>query len=614
MGILYLFSCLILIISFILIRKKEKTADFLVWFSITLVLKLCYNSFICYIFDLFHIPIELIYLMLLNLAISGIMIFHIKNKGIQKYEFNKQSFIVCSILLIAVLSISLVRFNFFNNISYETTDPALHYSMAFDFYKSNSLLTENTLFPSFGDFEGTMIISYVNIGLLFKSMTGIIPEMYYYKLFTFFDALMFAVSCLSFISSISFIMKEKHKLTFFILIVAFFYIFGYPLNNMLFGFFYLGITIMVINTIITVIEQYKDEELNKYDELIFLIILFLLNFSVFFGYYLFVPVVYASEFIYFFIENVYSDKKLYLKNIFEKRYVLMNCICLFLPFILGFIFFLFPSSGGETGSAISPFANEGYIYRDLYSNFIIFIPFILYQIYSNIKSKKYDFSIIFFIIQAIFTLGIFIFVLKGMAATYYFYKNYFVLSLLCFYIFLNTINSLVADKNIAFINCCGITIVLLFSAFILNLENKLYNINILINPTPKITSYFDIYANNRNYLNNSPILDEKDIQTIIYYENNKEKLPLYNDAIPVIGSTQMRMWFYCLTLDNPNFNSQGIYNEFNEESFTFEEFKGSNYEHFISLYSFEELGIDRNDLSEFEIIFENSSSFILKRK
>ena len=365
MGILYLFSCLILIISFILIRKKEKTADFLVWFSITLVLKLCYNSFICYIFDLFHIPIELIYLMLLNLAISGIMIFHIKNKGIQKYEFNKQSFIVCSILLIAVLSISLVRFNFFNNISYETTDPALHYSMAFDFYKSNSLLTENTLFPSFGDFEGTMIISYVNIGLLFKSMTGIIPEMYYYKLFTFFDALMFAVSCLSFISSVSFIMKEKHKLTFFILIVAFFYIFGYPLNNMLFGFFYLGITIMVINTIITVIEQYKDEELNKYDELIFLIILFLLNFSVFFGYYLFVPVVYASEFIYFFIENVYSDKKLYLKNIFEKRYVLMNCICLFLPFILGFIFFLFPSSGGETGSAISPFANEGYIYRDL---------------------------------------------------------------------------------------------------------------------------------------------------------------------------------------------------------------------------------------------------------
>ena len=76
----------------------------------------------------------------------------------------------------------------------------------------------------------------------------------------------------------------------------------------------------------------------------------------------------------------------------------------------------------------------------------------------------------------------------------------------------------------------------------------------------------------------------------------------------------MRMWFYCLTLDNPNFNSQGIYNEFNEESFTFEEFKGSNYEHFISLYSFEELGIDRNDLSEFEIIFVFSSSFILKRK
>src|SRR5699024_2625372 len=104
------------------------------------------------------------------------------------------------------------------------------------------------------------------------------------------------------------------------------------------------------------------------------------------------------------------------KKIFTKNNVLVLSITLILPFILGYIYHFMPNiyqilKNADVNSNVNitkqtlenGFKTGGYIYTNLYSNFILLIPFSLYVIFKKFKentllSLMFIFNILFILI------------------------------------------------------------------------------------------------------------------------------------------------------------------------------------------------------------------------
>lgn len=609
MGIIYILSIITLILSFIFVKKTERELDIVNWIAITFVLLLCYNSFICHLLTVIHISINMISLSIVNLLVTSIFGYCINKKGKQTYVISKTKIILNIFVFVIVLFVSLYRFDFLNSIAYETTDPAIHYVMAFDFYKIDSLLTSHTVFPVLGDSEGSMSLSYVNVGLMFKAISSFISEDHFYKFFTLFDISMLCLSAFVFVNCLFSLFKDKvFKFLPFIFVLALFYVFGFPFNNLMFGFFYLGMTVTVITSIVLIFDEFEEIIDNDILNPFFCLIMFLTNYAIFFGYYLFVPVIYAAEFIYIFIRYLKKYRRI------DRSYIIVNSIALFIPFIIGFVFFLLPrETSSEATSATGVFALEGYIYRDLYSNFLLFVPFILYRFILDIKNKNLDFKMIAFIIETVFILGLFIFGMKGKVSSYYYFKNYFVLAPLVYMLFSETLYFIFEKLDISLLYCSLSTILVMLVLCFFHFDERVSTINILYNPSGKLNSYFDIFVHNRIYYRSNKILDKEDFDTLQYYLDNRDYIYKEEDVIATYGSVTSKLWFYSITMDNPNYYNNNTISDFYNSDFTFDVYKKSNRKFFISFSSLDELEINEEMLVGFKILYQNDSSFILER-
>ncbi len=69
MSIVYSISTIILFIAIMLVKKSEKKLDVIVTITLSMVLLLCYNTFLCYVFTMCHIPIHLGSLTITNILV-----------------------------------------------------------------------------------------------------------------------------------------------------------------------------------------------------------------------------------------------------------------------------------------------------------------------------------------------------------------------------------------------------------------------------------------------------------------------------------------------------------------------------------------------------------------
>lgn len=78
MGIVFTISEILLVISFILIKKTEKKINILSFVSMTIGLLFCYNAFISYVLTFFTIPSTLVNLSIINVRYIS-YIFYVNN-------------------------------------------------------------------------------------------------------------------------------------------------------------------------------------------------------------------------------------------------------------------------------------------------------------------------------------------------------------------------------------------------------------------------------------------------------------------------------------------------------------------------------------------------------
>lgn len=547
-GIIFFISTIALIISFILIKKVNKKISILTSIGIALVLDMCYNAFLCYVLTFFTIPNKLYILAIINFLISIILIIKILKKdknnkfNLQEYSINKMDVIATLVILIITLGVAYANFGFPFNIKYESGDPATHYLTSVKFMQDERLLTvsEDKVFKSF---ESRKFASYVNSGLIMKCFEEKIDIIDNYVIFIAFGIfILYLTGYLIYFVMCNFAKNTKAKVL--ALILSILCIWGYPLNSLLFGFEYMSLSFTIILAIIEMMIIIKEDKIKmSYN----LIILFLLNFGLFCSYYMFVPFVYPAEWIYLCIYSYKKDKKIICKN-----NILMLTITLLVPFVLGYIYHMEPNiykilinKTINTDEILdipirlmeSGFNTFGYIYTNLYSNFIMLVPLALYVVIRKFKENK--FLSILFIFNVLYIVVLLVGRALDKVSYYYLSKNYFTLWIIIFILnFRGLMYIFEKQENIS---------VMLVTLYVGILIIYLVSVPTIMRNDEVVTSrenaftVMDIYGANKDIIKNrSSDFLHTEID-LLKYANNKYDLA---DDYIIVGDVEQIHWTY----------------------------------------------------------------------
>ena len=547
MGIVFALTQIILLVSFILIKKTDKKINILGFASISIGLLFCYNTFITYILTFFTIPCSLPILSIINFTISIIFIVVMcRKKEIQSFEFNKIDCLYIVILGIVVIALAYSNFGFPFNIKYETGDPSVHYLTSEMYSEEDNLLSsKKEVDEIYGNLGFRKPVSYVNSGLIMECFDGVIESFEYYNIFIIFGTAVLFITAVAMYTTISnFATDWKMRLLAFVLSLL--YTIGYPLNSYLFGFEYLSMSLLILCLLFEMIYYFENKEL-KFG---YIIAMFgLLNFGIFHSYYMFVPFIYPALWIYFCIHSKKKDKK-----ILTKRNIILLTTTLLVPFGLGFIYYMVPNiygviinSGLNTENLMKTsdslinggLPTKGYIYVNLYSNALLLLPIPIFV--ALMKTKENMFQLLCFAFCALFIELLVFGWITDKVSMYYLQKNYYALWFVLFYLNYKGLVEIYKKhpKIVLELIVFYIILIIMNWAFV---ENKIEPIE--GNPNERITSVTEVYGVNKTILFSKPVdLYTDELEIVKYFNDNIS----HEYKTEIVGNTEQCFWFYTLT-------------------------------------------------------------------
>ncbi len=551
-GILYIVSLIILQVLFILKNKSKEKLNLFTTIGLSIVLIMCLNAFECYVLSFFGIANSFTNLIIINLILSiiiGILMLKDKKKNkqiMQKYEINKMDIFGTIIIFIVTVFVSLMHFGFPFNINYDSADPSCHYLTSLKFMDEEKLLStsEDKLY---GNFETRKFASYVNSGLLMRCFKGKIDYIDNYQIFIGFGIfILFLTGYLLYFVLNHFAKDEKSKVL--AIIVSILCILGYPLNSLQFGFEYMSLGLVIMIAIIECIYMFSKENLKQS---YFIPILFLLNFGLFCAYFMFVPFVYPAEWIYLCIYSYKKDKKIITKN-----NILILVVTLIIPFILGYIYHLAPSiyqiiinsNKISKGDVFKPsksiigggFNTDGYIYTNLYSNFILLVPLSLYIIIRKFKENK--FLSLLFIFNVIYIVMLLIGRQLDKVSYYYLSKNYFTLWIITFILNFRAL-MYIYEKNIQAPIIILTVYIGILILYLLIVPTVMVNEELSTRENP--FTVMDIYGANANMMFEKERIELTNSE-IEFIKQSLKKIDANNDCV-LIANAQAKNWMYAFT-------------------------------------------------------------------
>lgn len=578
-SILFVCSALTLSISFLFIQKSKRTLRFMNWFIMTIPLIMCYFTTIQAFFKILSLPFSIIYFTIVNCLLSAYFIYQIfYKKRVQKYDIKLIDFMVLGSLLIFTLIIFFIQFSFNLDIVYQTSDPGVHYGLAMD-----AIRTGKTTGMFFSETNNALMIS---VFLPFLK-----SQFYAYKLFILCDGFMYFLSGAVFLVLINIFSEKKilHKIILFVFTML--YILAYPLTNMIFGFNYLGMSVTLIALLLFILNQFRENILYKSFTVIALAMSCL---SLAVCYMLFAPIIWIAVLcniaIYF-----YKNEKL-----FTKEFILF-CLAVFLiPSILTlkFCYFdYFNSRGLDVAETIN---YEGGIYKNLFMNFIIYIPLFIYSIVDMIKNKKFHIYNVFFILYTLFYIILFILMYRGFVSEYYFFKIYFPLWLLFMIIVCRGASLAINNNYSTFLSLSSIIpVICIFSIF----GSTRYDMK------SDAIQLFNIYDYNRDKLTNKRIYWPDLLALYQYAIDNLE--PKTDNVIPFfIGpdNCEHQYWFEALSGED----TSAYYTWFIGKDTFINKLEAKEFDYIIILNGDLLYQANETYFDQFEIVMENKDGKILK--
>ena len=527
MSVLFILSFILFICSFLSIKKTQNKLNILLWIFISVIIYMGYNSIIVYLLSQLNIHSTLFLRSLINIIISIIMIIASKKK--QKYYIDIKDIAVIVLLLCLSLIIFKQRFTFNFSINFVMNDAAAHFSFAKAFM-ANDIYDSSMHNIYYAISNRGMFFGSINAGTfmeLFKPLTG---DFYLFKNFIIFEMLSYTLSGILFyfIAKKNNTLNKKYVLT---VILTLLYQMGYPLTNLIYGFHYWGLVILEISTIILIIKEIENNKLYRNKQI--LLILFILTFSIFVTYYLYVPVIYGSLGLYF----------LYLWN-FKKEISLKRCIIyitiiLIIPLLFGLFYFQIIENYIQNFGPKTPMSLVGTNYKNFIGNFILILPILVYTIYNEIKKRKITYITITTCLTTIFIIILFILYMTHIMSSYYYNKIYNLLWLLSFIYLIEVIYNN-KERFLKLYLYSYIIIAILACIRVENIINK-YNDNISTNTV--ISNVGDVYDTNVRLLQKeNKTLDYSMYELLEHLKENKEEYMNDRGEIPFIADYFKKIW------------------------------------------------------------------------
>lgn len=605
MNYIYILSLIALFIEFLCINKCKEKQDIILWICIGLFTLMVYNSIIIYGYSIFSIKSTLLLRTITDIVIGILLyVFLLHNKEKQKYKFNYKNLIICLIIVICSIITINARYTDNLNVNFETTDPSVHYLAADLFAESNILIEKAQINTIYGNFENgkTLFFSYTNLGTLFQVTSPIIGKEKMYLIFVLFESIMWIIGAIIFYYSI---ISKKMTIINYIFsgIIVLLYMHAYPLNNLIFGFHYLGLGVIIINIMFLLFNNFFEEEL--FESKFWYVLISVLAFSVFSSYYLFVPLAFGGCGL-FVLYQWLVRKKIKL-NLAIKIII----ITLVIPFVLGFCNYILPGliKGGAEES-ISPFVSEGYIYRNLLGNFIYLLPIAIYMIINDIKEKKNNAYLFGFIMSILYIIVVLIMGMNGKSGSYYYFKLYFPAWLFMFILIGKSVNFQKSLFSKVYVLSYSLIIIMM----IFSLETKVTEKNYLFNPSSFSNTITDVYwFNNFKIEEKNYNLTKSEIELVYYVKDNYDKFKNENGEIPFMSDLLKKLWIYSMTRIIP-INHYSTLGNFYDEIPNLDIIKNDEtFEYIIVFYRDVWYSSNKDNLDDFDIIYSNDGGVILKK-
>lgn len=597
MSIIYIFSLIILVVSYLLVYKREEKQNLVFSIIISGILLIGYNIVICTFMYFLYIKSTLLNLSICNIIISIIpIIFIIKTKKIQKYHVDIIDLHAIIILVVLTITIVICNYGIPIKIKHGITDATTHYFAADDFYRYSTLLPrENSDVINWIGITNLMTGAYINTGIFLKLFDGIISETYFCQLYFLFDILIWILSSLLMYTLLSMNNKKtKHKIL--AIVFTLFYIFAYQLNSLFAGFSYLGVGLDIIIGILIIMKSNIPKLYKR-------IGLFILNFGIMFSYYYFAPVIFLAI-----LWQLIKDNKEKGKKLINLEILTDVLVTLFIPGLIGVIYFVaLPLINSSTGliNYISAIGTEGFIYENLISNIIIYLLLAeIYLIYSFIK-KKNEFSSKFLFLNTIFVLLIFAGLKFKIVSEYYFYKLYYMFFIILVASSFESIK-IITQKNKK---------IEIFSYILIGI----YAIGIFVAIVfRKDIGIYDIYKNNGEEINkNYELVSNDELEILDYYNkniNNPQETEPSTYFCLSLGLNGRSRWMYGILKNANNFTDTSV----GDMTVSLDEFMEENKEYMVVFKT--DYGGDFNQIwGEIEkynlkIVIQNDSGMILQKQ
>lgn len=579
---IYLVTSVLWIVSFMLIPKYKKKENVIRTLIMAAMAYECYLCMVAGLLAIIHISVNIHSISVVNLiSIAGVILFVCKKRQTQMYSFRiSDAFFVCGLMvLIGYMVIS--RFTVDLRIVFQTSDPSIHLKGAME-------LVNN------GTVDGMYIGQLMN-GLMIEALGNFFTgEMVYKSFIIQYSINLFMAAAVFWAVAERYSDRLVMRILGYIITCA--YVLGYPYNDMLFGFVYLQMTVTVICYLIALMQDYLDEDVNLWFWGI-LIGMACLGTSI--GYTLFAPPVYISVLICV----IYKAKHVKFSTI---KSILQVLEVFALPTLMTVWFILIePRIGGvgvDYGSVLGKaMVAEGGIYRNLYSDFLLYSIPAIYGVIVMIKKKKMSFATCLIPVLGIYYVTFWKLMIRHKVSTYYFYKLNYLLWMIVLVLFVVGMYELFLVEKVVFTTiicgCLALTVV-----WTSGREQVYQSENGLYLPYADSETFFRIYSCNKTFLK-FPLQRSDGLVEVSGVVQQK----YHDEEVVYIGYWENLYWYNALT-DQRNEEVSAMKN-------------GEALEHFYD-GDYGEYAVVEKDSHELNgkwreiranAIYENDYAFIIKR-
>lgn len=480
---------------FLLFPKTEKRISFLTWCAPAFLLLECYACAVGGVLTALTLPADKITIGIANVALGLALFLGMRaKKARQKFSLDGGNVLALVVCFLLVLAIAYIRFTPQLRIHFETSDPAIHFKLAMDSLNLHSTMGYG-VFMYVGQFTNALFLSLFQPFVAAESLYHVFVLR---VLMNWFMAGIMFYSCIAHCAT----NRLGKVLAVGCMLV---YVCGYPLTDLLFGFVYLGQTLNFILLLVFLTEALLTEELSLNMAVPAFSVVCL---AVSLGYILFAPLVYVALFIR--LTVYYCRKK---GNLFSWHYIRMQLSTFLFPSVLTLLYYFVLIKRYDQSASMSSLAVDGYVYRNFYSDFILFIPLALWGIVQLWKKSKDRFVFYLAVLTAAFMAGMLVLVASGLISGYYYYKMNFLLWLV---LLLAASRGLLELEKISrsFATCLSLSFCILFALFIGKAEIHLYEHGVQVTPQEYTMSetWFRNYSYNRDWLYSDSLYEDSKIQ------------------------------------------------------------------------------------------------------